>query len=208
MDVSTVHLTVKVLREPMRNAVSRTKVGVCSTHLESLSPGSRAFVFVRASAFRLPTDPATPVVMVGPGTGVAPFRAFIQEMQTLALKRSGRTMLYFGCRHKSKDYIYESELGDALKKGTLTDLRLAFSRDSKEKVYVQHLMAKDAKQLWKLLHSGGAHVYICGGTSMGREVVSSLQEIAISQGRMSAEAAVGFVKDLTGAGRLVQELWS
>jgi len=207
-DAASCHLTVKVLREPMRNAPRRLKVGVCSTQLETLTAGCRAVVFVRPSAFRLPADMATPLVMVGPGTGVAPFRALLQEMGAAAVSRTGRTLLYFGCRYAKKDYIYESELAAALKQGTLTTLRLAFSRDAKDKVYVQHLMRKDARQLWPLIHTEGAHVYVCGGTSMGRAVVSTLQEMAAQQGRMSDEAAAAFIKRLTAQGRLVQELWS
>lgn len=120
-------------------------------------------VFIRKSQFRLPTKAETPVIMVGPGTGLAPFRGFIQERQYLRDegKTVGDTILYFGCRKKSEDFIYKEELEKYVEKGTLT-LKTAFSRDQKEKIYVTHLIEQDADLVWKVIGENKGHFYICG----------------------------------------------
>ena len=164
-DPDSVHLTVKVLREPMKGANDRMKKGVCSTQLAELSSGSGvARVFVHPSIFRLPDDPAAPIVMVGPGTGVAPFRSLLRHLSASDTRtpRPGHVRLYFGCRRSDEDFLYEEEFRGYLKAGTLSSLRLAFSREQKEKVYVQHLVAEDGKDLWGMLQQNG-HIYICGG---------------------------------------------
>jgi len=207
-DPTSVHLTVKVLREPMRGAPTRTKEGVCSTQLGQLLVGASACVFVRPSFFRMPDDDAAPIVMVGPGTGVAPFRAFLRHLGARgAPPRAGHVRLYFGCRRADEDFIYEDELKDALSSGTLSSLRLAFSRETDTKVYVQHHVAEDAAELWSMLQAN-AHVYICGGTAMGRDVVNALTQAVATHGGMSASAADAYVKQMTTSGRLMQELWS
>ena len=209
-DASTVHLTVKVLREPMKGAAARVKEGVCSTQLEGLAPGTTACVFVRSSDFHLPADPSRPVVMVGPGTGIAPFRAFLQEIDGAKAKRAAPVRLYFGCRRADEDYLYKEELDSYLAAGTLSSLRVAFSRaqaSKVSKVYVQHRVREDGAKLWGMLQRQG-HVYICGGTSMGRDVVRALQEAIAVHGQMSDGAAAAYVKDMQAHGRLVQELWS
>ena len=211
-DASTVHLTVKVLREPMRGcdaASGRVKEGVCSTQLGALAPGSSACVFVRSSGFALPKDPAAPVIMVGPGTGIAPFRAFLQQMAaaTDGGRRTGHARLYFGCRRSDEDYLYKDELEAYLREGALDALRLAFSREGASKVYVQHKLRDDGAQLWPLLQQGG-HVYVCGGTSMGRDVVAALQAAIAEHGKLTDDAAAKYVKEMQAKGRLVQELWS
>ena len=212
-DAATLSLTVKVVREPMRDATpGRTKVGVCSTQLEGLGVGDTAIVFVRPSAFRIPRDPAVPLVMVGPGTGVAPFRAFVQELAVgveAQKKRSAPARLYFGCRREAVDFLYADELKGAVASGALAALRLAFSRDDPgKKVYVQQRVREDGAELWKLLGKEGGHAYICGGTSMGRDVVAALAEVAAKHGGLAPHAAAAFVKQMTADGRLVQELWS
>ncbi|KAL1528574.1 hypothetical protein AB1Y20_009915 [Prymnesium parvum] len=210
-DARTVHLTVKVLREPMRAAAGRTKVGVCSTQLEALPPGANAVVFIRESAFRLPRKEDVPVVMVGPGTGVAPFRAFLQEMEAAATgpkKRTGASWLYFGCRRSDVDFIYKDELLNAVERGFLTKLRTAFSREQASKVYVQDKLREDGEEMWRLLGEQKGHLYICGGTLMGRDVVAALHEIVVKYGKLTDEEAAKFVKQMTSGGRLVQELWS
>ena len=212
----TVHLTVKVLREPMRGAEGRTKEGVCSTQLGDLQPGGRAIVFVRPSAFRLPADPAAPVLMVGPGTGVAPFRAFAQQLVAERRRgavsgkaaRTGEVRLYFGCRRPAVDFLYADELRAAERSGALTALRTAFSRETSTKVYVQDRLREDAAVLHRLMSEEGAYVYICGGTQMGREVVGLLTQMYVDHGGASEAEAAAAVKQMTKAGRLVQELWS
>ncbi len=196
---------MQVLREPRKGAEARLKEGVCSTQLGALAVGQRAVVFVRASAFRLPADPATPVLMVGPGTGIAPFRAFVQELH--AARRTGETRLYFGCRHAAVDFLYADELRAAEREGTLTKLRTAFSRDGPAKVYVQQRLREDGAHVHALLERG-AHVYLCGGTGMGREVVAVLAEILSTHGKLAPAQASEYLKTMTSQGRLVQELWS
>ena len=115
--------------------------------------------------------------------------------------------LCFGCRRPDEDYLYEEELQGHLSKGTLTSLRVAFSRAQEKKVYVQHRVKEDGAELWGLLERH-AHFYICGGTSMGRDVVGALTEAIATHGRMSAAAAADYVKRMQEQGRLMQELWS
>ena len=233
---SRVHLSVKVLREQMRGAADeRVKEGVCSTQLGALvARESTACVFVRPSGFRLPADPAAPVVMIGPGTGIAPFRAFLCELdaarnaavaasnssvaaasmdgedaRSMPRSRTGHVRLYFGCRRPDEDYLYKEELDAALSTGTLSSLRVAFSRARPDgtKVYVQHLVSEDGADLWEMLAAGG-HVYICGGTAMGRDVVAALHDAIALHGAMPREAAAAYVKEMQARGRLMQELWS
>ena len=215
----TVHLTVKVLREPMKGAADpkRLKEGVCSTQLGDLAVGGSAFVFVRASAFRLPPNVAAPVIMVGPGTGVAPFRAFMQQlMQPGAAsggapsgKRTGAVRLYFGCRRSGVDYLYREEFEAAEKAGAITALRTAFSREAGQpKVYVQQRLQEDAAELYTLMAEQRAHVYICGGTAMGREVQKLLTDLHVSKGGKTEAEAAREMQRMAQAGRLVTELWS
>ena len=207
-DPNRVHLTVKVLREPMRGAEGRTKEGVCSTQLAVLAPGASACDFVRPSGFELPASPDAPIIMVGPGTGIAPFRAFLRHLGASgAPVRTGPVRLYFGCRRPDEDYLYEDELQGHLSKGSLTSLRVAFSRAQEKKVYVQHRVKEDGAELWGLLERH-AHFYICGGTSMGRDVVGALTEAIATHGRMNAVAAADYIKRMQEQGRLMQELWS
>jgi len=211
LDRSTLHMTVKIIREPMHGAPTRTKLGVCTTQLEATPIGGKVVSFVRASNFRLPADSTTPIVMVGPGTGIAPFRAFLQELKVAAVNgtpRTGHTRLYFGCRYSNVDYLYKEELAAALKDKTLSALRTAFSREGPKKVYVQDLMRADAKQLWSLFATQNAHLYICGGTSMGRDVVSTLHQMARDYGRKTEAQAAAFIQAMETEGRLVKELWS
>lgn len=155
----------------MKGAAERTKEGVCSTQLGALLPGTSACVFVRSSGFELPKDKTAPVIMIGPGTGIAPFRAFLQEMAAAptGAQRTGHVRLYFGCRREGEDYLYREELESYVKSGTLSSLRLAFSRAQAAKVYVQHHVRDDGKELWEMMQRG-AHIYLCGGTSMGNDV--------------------------------------
>ena len=122
----------------------------------------------------------------------------------------GETLLFFGCRRKDADFLYEDELMAFARDGTLSELQLAFSREKAQKVYVQHLIQapKMAKRLWALLAERGAHVYVCGGTTMGQDVLKAFAAVCEKEGKKSAQAAVDFVKGLQQQGRYVQELWS
>lgn len=167
-------------------------------------------VFVRPSTFKLPSDATTPVIMVGPGTGIAPMRAILQERQQQAQKGGegtvGPTLLFFGCRRSDEDFIYEDELLGYTQDGTLTHLFTAFSREQSEKVYVQHRLAEEGKRLWELLPQ--AYFYVCGGTSMGKDVMQAVEKIAMDQGGMGEEEAKAYVKQMQSSGRYIQELWS
>ncbi|GFO34081.1 NADPH--cytochrome p450 reductase [Plakobranchus ocellatus] len=169
----------------------------------------RVPIYVRKSQFRLPFKPSTPVVMVGPGTGIAPFRGFIQERDYL--KNEGRmvgdTILYFGCRNKSVDFIYEDELQEYVKKGVLT-LHTAFSRDQAHKVYVQHLIDQNQEQIWNLLNDNG-HIYICGDAkNMAKEVHNVLVNVLTSKGNMDEAGAEDYIKKLQSKGRYSADVWS
>ena len=131
--------------------------GVCSTYLADRSPGDRIAVYVRPSSnFRPPSDPHTPMIMIGPGTGIAPFRGFLQERR--ALGHTGPNWLFFGEQHAATDYYYRDEIEQMRADGFLTELDLAFSRDQRDKVYVQHLMRKRGAQLWRWLQDGAQPV--------------------------------------------------
>ena len=195
----SIHITVSVLTEVRPSG--RVVKGVCSTHLADLVAGeSTCQVFVRQSTFRLPQDPATPVIMVGPGTGIAPMRAFLQERAFLKKQGTavGDAVLFFGCRNRDKDFIYEDELLAYTRSGALTSLETAFSRDQERKVYVQDLLREQQDKTRSLLASG-AHFYVCGGTAMGNDVMAVVNEMLGSESK---------TKDLQAKGRYIQEVSS
>ena len=216
---SRVHITVALLEQEMTQG--RVYNGICSSFLSQTVPhrglasdaaideGSKCRVFVRESTFRLPPDPATPILMIGPGTGVAPMRAMLQERAWQKAQGAvvGSNVLYFGCKSRDQDYIYKDDLEAFKADGTLDKLRLAFSREGAAKVYVQHLLHEDAAEVWDLLQRG-AYVYVCGGTRMGTDVHNELSRIARDLGLMGGEEAKEFLKVLHTDGRHVQELWS
>lgn len=171
-----------------RTSPSGSKIcGLCTKFLSSLSPGDSCRVFPRESLFKLPASLSTPVIMIGPGSGIAPMRALIQEREYRArsenIPLSDMTnILYFGCKSRRLDFLYEEELTAALDRQALTALRLAFSRETDDKVYVQHLMrlADNEKEIARLLDSG-AHIFVCGGTEMGAAVAESFAAILSNQ---------------------------
>ncbi|RHY64798.1 hypothetical protein DYB34_012507 [Aphanomyces astaci] len=164
---------------------------------------------IRKSTFKLPPSPETPVILVGPGTGIAPMRAFLQERhaQKQAGETVGATWLFFGCRRQSEDYLYQQELETYQTSGTLSDLHVAFSRDSAQKVYVQHLIRQQGAALWKVLAAGG-YVYVCGATLMGTDVHKAFVELVQTHGAKSVVDATRYVQDLQHNHRYIQELWS
>jgi len=207
----SIHLTVAVTKEERRNGTFFE--GVCSTHIADEANTSLR-VFVRPSTFRLPPDLTTPVLMIGPGTGIAPMRAILQDRKHRYEQEGGGTtaqpsnVLYFGCKSEEKDYIYRDELEAYKDEGTLEQLHVAFSRkDPTEKVYVQHLLKRNAAATYRSLEEG-AYVYVCGGTKMGHDVLETMKEILASEGSMTKEEAAAYVSDLSSKGRYVQELWS
>jgi sulfite reductase (NADPH) flavoprotein alpha-component len=199
-----VHLTVGVVRYEQGG---RSRRGVASNFLaETLRPRRKASVFVHSSpGFRLPADGDAPVVMIGPGTGVAPFRAFLQERAASGAK--GRNWLFFGDQQSETDFLYRDEIEAYRTDGLLTRLDLAFSRDQAEKVYVQHRMLESADELWSWLEDG-AHVYVCGDPRrMALDVDFALREIVAEKGRMSADAAKDYLKTMSQTGRYQRDVY-
>jgi sulfite reductase (NADPH) flavoprotein alpha-component len=185
----------------------RLRLGVCSTCLAERVPlGSRMKAYVqKAQAFALPADPNTPIVMIGPGTGVAPFRAFLQERQAIGAK--GRNWLFFGHQRSNCDFFYEDEFKAMRASGHLTRLSLAWSRDGDEKIYVQHRMREVGRDLWAWL-AEGAHVYVCGDANrMAKDVEAALVDIVAQHGARGADEAVRFVSDLKRQGRYQQDVY-
>ncbi|MFS2150157.1 sulfite reductase subunit alpha [Rhizobium sp. Rhizsp42] len=198
-----VHLTVASVRYTPNG---REHGGVCSTYLADRAEGDMAGIFVSQNkAFRVPSDDATPVIMVGPGTGIAPFRAFLQERQ--ARGAAGRNWLFFGDQHRADDFIYEEELAAMSSAGLLTRLDLAFSRDQQEKIYVQTRMRENGKALYAWLEEGG-HFYVCGdATRMARDVDQALHDIIAVHGGHSADAASAYVNELKRQKRYVRDVY-
>ncbi|SEC07135.1 NAD(P)H-dependent nitrite reductase flavoprotein subunit [Rhizobiales bacterium GAS191] len=197
-------LTVDAVRYVMGK---RRRLGVASTYLaERIDAGGRAKVFVqKAQHFALPVDPAKPVIMIGPGTGIAPFRAFLQERA--AIGASGRNWLFFGHQRQDYDFFYRDELHALRKRGVLTRLSLAWSRDGSEKYYVQDRMREVGAELWRWL-AEGAHVYVCGDAKrMARDVEAALVDIVAEHGVRSLDEAVAFVQGLKRAERYQADVY-
>ncbi|MDR0351954.1 MAG: sulfite reductase subunit alpha [Opitutaceae bacterium] len=185
------HLTVAILRY---RSNGRDRVGVCSTFLADRAAvrTTPVPVFISGSHFGPPADPAADAIMVGPGTGVAPFRAFVQERA--AAGASGRNWLFFGDRNKASDFLYEEEWAGHLAGGRLARLDLAWSRDQERKIYVQDRMRENAAELWAWIRNG-AHFYVCGDAKrMAKDVDAALHEIIARQGGMDAAASADYVK--------------
>ena len=198
-----VHLTVSPVRYNFEGVPRR---GVCSTYLADRSPGDRVAVYVRPSSnFRPPADPQTPMIMVGPGTGIAPFRGFLQERR--ALGHTGPNWLFFGEQHAATDYYYRDEMEQMRADGFLTELDLAFSRDQADKIYVQHLMRKKGAQLWRWLQDG-AQLYVCGNADpMAKDVDRTLCDIAAEHGKLGPDAAQAYVRSLSAAKRYHRDVY-
>ncbi len=199
-----VHLTVGVLRYDLHD---RAYQGTGSSFLaEHLKPGQPVPVFVqRSHGFRLPADPATPLIMVGPGTGIAPFRAFLEEREVAG--HTGRNWLFFGNQRREADFLYREELEDLATRRVLTRMDLAFSRDQANKVYVQHKMLEAARELWRWLANGAA-LYVCGDAKrMAGDVDLALRQIAATEGGMDAAAAKRFFAELARAGRYQRDVY-
>ena len=159
----------------------------------------------RNSRFRLPADPGTPVVMIGPGTGIAPFRAFLHHRRWQGL--TGRTWLFFGDRHARCDFLYRSELESFVRGQQLSRLDTAFSRDQPEKIYVQHRMLESGKELWSWLQDG-ARIYVCGDSSrMARDVDAALRRILVEHGRRSDAQAQLELHELAAGGRYLRDVY-
>jgi sulfite reductase (NADPH) flavoprotein alpha-component len=198
VDPTRIALTVDAVRYPVG---ARTRLGVASTFLAGrIAPDAKVRAYVqKAQGFGLPADPAVPIVMIGPGTGIAPFRAFLHER--MAVKAPGRNWLFFGHQHSRYDFFYEDELAGMKAAGVLTRLTLAWSRDSEQKIYVQHRMREVGRDLWAWI-ADGAHVYVCGDAKhMANDVERALVDVVATFGARSADQAIAFVSELKKAGR-------
>ena len=199
-----IHLTVAVVRYETNG---RKREGVCSTFMADRVALKQAVVpvFVTSSHFRLPENDDVPVIMVGPGTGVAPFRSFVMDRATRGAK--GPNWLFFGDQRKDHDFLYADEWAQYLQAGVLTRLDTAFSRDQATKVYVQDRMQEQAAELWQWLQRG-AYFYVCGDAKrMAKDVDAALHKVVAEQGGMTPEAAVAWVKQLKQDGRYQRDVY-
>lgn len=196
--------TVDVLRY---SSLDIEREGVASTFLKDRCKVAEAKVGLFLSKnpnFRLPQDRAKHVIMIGPGTGIAPFIAFIEER--IETKAYGKNWLFFGCRHEKQDFLYADRLKE-LAEAERLKLDTAFSRDTPKKVYVQHRMKKHGKELWDLVEDG-AHIYVCGdGGKMADDVDSALRGIIQKHGSMSEDEAKSFIEELSVSNRYQRDVW-
>jgi sulfite reductase (NADPH) flavoprotein alpha-component len=199
-----VHLTVSAVRW---DAKDRTRTGIGSCYLADFAkPGDVIPVFVQKShGFAPPADDNAPLIMVGPGTGIAPFRAFLEEREARGAR--GKNWLFFGDQKRTTDFLYEDQVIDWQRRGVLTRLDLAFSRDQAEKVYVQHRMRENAAELWSWLEQG-AHFCVCGDAKrMASDVEKALLEIAMGPGAKTAAEAKAWLDGLAKAGRYQRDVY-
>ncbi|HEY1945192.1 MAG TPA: sulfite reductase subunit alpha [Roseiarcus sp.] len=199
-----VSLTVDTVRYRVG---SRERLGVASTFLgERIEAGEALKVYVqKAHGFRLPDNPEAPVIMIGPGTGVAPFRAFLQERQATGAR--GANWLFFGHQRRQHDFFYEDEFEAMRKAGVLNRLSLAWSRDGAKKFYVQDRMREVGPELWRWI-AEGAHLYVCGDAkTMAKDVERALVDIVAQCGARGTEDAIGFVAALKKAGRYQADVY-
>jgi sulfite reductase (NADPH) flavoprotein alpha-component len=200
---SRVSLTVDAVRYAIDE---RARFGVASTYLAGrAAPGDKIKVYVqKAQHFGLPADPAVPIIMIGPGTGIAPFRAFLHER--MATKAPGHNWLFFGHQRSNFDFFYEDELLGMRAAVLLTRLTLAWSRDGDEKIYVQDRMRQVGRDLWAWI-AEGAHIYVCGAIGMGKDVDRALVDVVAAHGARSTDEAIAFVADLKKRGRYQQDIY-
>jgi sulfite reductase (NADPH) flavoprotein alpha-component len=174
----------------------RLRKGVCSSFLAERADEVPVPVFPSvAKHFHLPEDPETPIIMIGPGTGVAPFRAYLQERKATGAK--GKNWLFFGAQHESCDFAYGDEFETYQREEILTRLDCAWSRDQREKIYVQHRMLENAAEIWKWLDGEGAHFFVCGDARrMAKDVDAALRKIVQEHGGKSIDEANEYVEKL------------
>ncbi|AWQ20273.1 CysJ [Pantoea ananatis] len=199
-----VHLTIASVRY---HSGGRNRSGVCSTYLaERVRRGEKPAIFISPNkAFRVPANGNAPLIMVGPGTGIAPFRAFLQERQ--ATGAQGKNWLFFGDQHQEHDFIYREELTAWQESGLLTRLDLAFSRDQDKKIYVQNRMLEQGAELYAWLQEGG-YFYVCGDASrMAKDVDNALYEIVRQFGGLSSERAADYIDQLKKEKRYLRDVY-
>jgi len=199
-----VHFIVDVVRYESHG---RIRKGVCSAFLAERADDVPVPVFPSvAKHFHLPEDPETPIIMIGPGTGVAPFRAYLQERKATGAK--GKNWLFFGSQHESCDFAYGDEFNAFMKEGLLARLDCAWSRDQAQKVYVQHKMAENAPEIWKWIDVQGAHFFVCGDARrMAKDVDATLRKIVQEQGGKNVEEANEYVEKLKNEKRYKRDVY-
>ena len=199
-----VHLTVAAVRY---ESFGRKKNGVCSTFITDMwEEGQKAGIYFHPNKhFKLPQNPDTPIIMVGPGTGIAPFRAFLEERAATGAK--GKNWLFFGDQHRDCDFLYQSEWENFMNTGVLHKLDLAFSRDQDYKIYVQDRLRENAKEIWEWLDEG-AYFYVCGdAVRMAKDVHQALIDIIAEHGGMSQEDATKRLKQLGREKRYARDVY-
>jgi sulfite reductase (NADPH) flavoprotein alpha-component len=185
----------------------RARCGVASTYFaDRIQPGTKIKAYIqKAQHFGLPADPSIPIIMIGPGTGIAPFRAFLRDR--MAAKAPGRNWLFFGHQRSRCDFFYADELVPMRSAGFLTRLTLAWSRDGNEKIYVQHRMREVGRDLWSWLNDG-AHIYVCGDAQrMAKDVEAALVDVIAEHGGCSPPDAMKFLADLKAKGRYQADVY-
>jgi len=199
-----VHFIVDVVRYESNG---RVRKGVCSSFLAERADDVPVPVFPSvAKHFHLPEDPHTPIIMIGPGTGVAPFRAYLQERKATGAK--GKNWLFFGAQHESCDFAYGDEFTAYLKEGLLARLDCAWSRDQAQKIYVQHKMMENAAEIWKWIDADGAYFFVCGDARrMAKDVDATLRNIVREQGGKSVEQANEYVEKLKNEKRYKRDVY-
>ena len=199
-----VHFIVDVVRYESHG---RLRKGVCSSFLAERADDVPVPVFPSvAKHFHLPEDPDTPIIMIGPGTGVAPFRAYLQERKVTGAK--GKNWLFFGAQHEKCDFAYREDFEGFTKEGILTRLDCAWSRDQAQKIYVQHKMVENAAAIWKWIDAEGAHFFVCGDARrMAKDVDASLRKIVQEQGSKSVEQANEYVEKLKSDKRYKRDVY-
>lgn len=199
-----VHLTVGVVDYEVAD---RKRYGVCSTQLaERVEPGDTLSVYVhKNNNFRLPEDPDTPIIMIGPGTGIAPFRSFMEEREMIGA--TGKSWLFFGDQHYLTDFLYQIEWQKWLTDDILTKMNVAFSRDQEEKVYVQHRILENSEELYEWIEEG-AVIYVCGDEEyMAKDVHEAFITILQNEGGLTKEAADDYLKNLIQEKRYLRDVY-
>ncbi|PYJ03943.1 MAG: sulfite reductase subunit alpha [Verrucomicrobia bacterium] len=199
-----VHFIVDVVRYESHG---RLRKGVCSSFLAERADDAPVPVFPSvAKHFHLPEDPDTPIIMIGPGTGVAPFRAYLQERKATGAK--GKNWLFFGAQHERCDFAYGDEFKAYQSEGILTGLDCGWSRDQPQKIYVQHKMTENAAEIWKWIDAQGAHFFVCGDARrMAKDVDATLRKIVQEQGGKSVEQANEYVEKLKSDKRYKRDVY-
>ncbi len=199
-----VHFIVDVIRYESHG---RIRKGVCSSFLAERADDVPVPVFPSvAKHFHLPEDPNIPIIMIGPGTGVAPFRAYLQERKATGAK--GKNWLFFGAQHESCDFAYGDEFNAFMKEGLLAQLDCAWSRDQHQKIYVQHKMTENAAEIWKWIDAQGAYFFVCGDARrMAKDVDATLRKIVQEQGGKNVEEANEYVEKLKNEKRYKRDVY-